>query len=176
MLGVKVVLQDRKEPGLKAGARLEPVAPVTGFQQRALQQVFRTVHVMGERNSKGTQVTDGVQEILDEAWIMRIVGDPDGILQASDQPDQIRRQIGDHQVGIDATQLLSQVLPDHVAKSNGVGWPELGASHKKEMLSDLCDINLQACGKLTQSPAGPTTPWRLISFTARRRRPPPPRR
>jgi hypothetical protein len=42
------------------------------------------------------------------------------------------------------------VLSDHIAKNNGVGWPELGASHKKEMLCDLCGINRQACGKLTQ--------------------------
>ena len=84
---------------------------------------------------------------------MPILGDPDGTLQASDQPDEIRRQIRDDEVGIDATQLLSQMLSDHIAKNNGVGWPELGASHKKEMWSDLCDINLQACGTLTQPSA-----------------------
>jgi 2-hydroxy-3-keto-5-methylthiopentenyl-1-phosphate phosphatase len=76
-------------------------------------------------------MTHGVQEVLDETWIMPILRDPDGTLQASDQPDEIRRQIGDDEVGIDATQLLSQMLSDHIAKNNGVGWPELGASHKK---------------------------------------------
>jgi hypothetical protein len=82
---------------------------------------------------------------------MPILRDPDGTLQASDQPDEIRRQIGDDEVGIGATQLLSQMVSDRIAKNNGVGWPELGASHKEEMLCDLCDINRQACGKLTQS-------------------------
>jgi hypothetical protein len=93
VLGVKVVLQDRKQPGLEAGARLEPVAPVTGLQQRALHQVVRPVHVMGERDRKGAQWPDSVQEVLDETWIVPILRDPDGTLQASDQRDEIRRQI-----------------------------------------------------------------------------------
>ncbi|MFL5131114.1 MAG: hypothetical protein ACJ8DD_13325, partial [Microvirga sp.] len=83
-------------------------------------------------------------------WVMPILRDPDGTLQASDQPDEIRRQIGDEEVGIDATQLLSQMLSNHIAKNNGAGWPELRAGHKEEMLLDLCGINQQACGKLTQ--------------------------
>jgi hypothetical protein len=153
--GVEVILQDRKEPSLKASARLEPVAPVTGLQERALHQVFRAIHVMGKRDRKGAQRAGGLQEFLDKIWIMPILGDPDGTLQASDQPDQIRRQIGGDEVGIDATQLLSQMVSDRIAKNNGVEWPERGASHEEEMLSDRCGINLQACGKLTQSPAGP---------------------
>jgi hypothetical protein len=105
---------------------------------------------MGERDRKGAQMTDGVQEILDETWIMPIFGNLNGTLEASDQPDEVRRQIGDDEVGIDATQLLPQMLSDRIAKNNGVGGPERGASHKKEMLLDLCGINRRACGKLTQ--------------------------
>ncbi len=95
-------------------------------------------------------MTDGVQEVLDETWIMPILRNPNGTLEASDQPDEIRRQIRDDEVGIDATQLLSQMLSDRIAKNNGIGWPKFSASHKGNMLSELCGINRRACGKLTQ--------------------------
>jgi hypothetical protein len=42
------------------------------------------------------------------------------------------------------------MFSDCIARNNGVGWPDLGASHKEETLSDLCGINLQTCDKLTQ--------------------------
>jgi hypothetical protein len=50
---MEVVLQDREEPGPETGTRLEAIAPVTGLQERALHQVFRTIHVTGERDGKG---------------------------------------------------------------------------------------------------------------------------
>jgi hypothetical protein len=150
LLRIEIVLHDRKKPGLDASSRLEPVAPVTDPQERALHEILRAVHVMGERDRNGTQMTSGIQEVLDETWIMPILENPDGTLEASDQPDEIQRQIGRDEVGIDATQLLSQVLSDRIAENNEVGCPELGASHKENMLSDLCRINRRACGKLTQ--------------------------
>jgi hypothetical protein len=108
---------------------------------------------MGERDRKGAQRPGGFQEVLDKLRIMRIFGDSNGTIQASDQLGQILRQIGADEVGVDATQLLSQVLSDHVAKNNGVGRPKFRASHEEEMLCDRCGINLTACGKLTQPPA-----------------------
>jgi hypothetical protein len=96
------------------------------------------------------QRPDGVQELLDKVGIMRILGDPHRTLQASDQPGQILRQIGGDEVGVDATQLFSQMLSDRIAKNNGVGWPERGTSHKENMLSDRCGINRRAYGKLTE--------------------------
>jgi hypothetical protein len=155
VLRVEFALQDREEPGLEAGAWLEPVAPVTRLKKYALHQVFRAIHVMGEQNGKGPQMTGDFQEVLNEVRIMRIPADPNGTLQASDQLDQLWRQMGGDEVGIDATQLLSQMLSDRIAMNNGVGWPELGASHEEEMMADLHGINLIACGKLTQPLARP---------------------
>src|SRR5215218_3260475 len=64
VLGVKEIAQDRKQPCIEVGAALEFVGIGPGAQDGVLNEIIRTISVMGERGGKGAQALNGGEQFI----------------------------------------------------------------------------------------------------------------